>query len=45
MKVSTIRNILIGLYILLVLGFSAIAKADVVENTKASLNEVSPFSR
>jgi len=43
MKTATLRNILIGIYVLLVLGFSAMAKAQVSENGSKSLVEVSPF--
>jgi hypothetical protein len=46
MKATRIRNILIGIYVLLVLGFSALAKADVSKNVHGALSvEVSPFSR
>ena len=43
MKTATIRNIIIGIYVLLVLGFSAMAKAEVSENVSGSSVKVSPF--
>jgi len=45
MNTTTIRNIVIGIYVLLVLGFSAMAKAEVsAGSVEGSSVKVSPFS-